>query len=102
MAPCATAGNILTTAAGIRCRSRSLARESAMEILVLLALILAIVVIGITYFSLILGELVPKRLALHAPEAIATRVALPMRWLATATLPFVKLLTLSTEGLLRL
>jgi putative hemolysin len=63
---------------------------------------IAIVVIGITYFSLILGELVPKRLALHAPEAIAARVALPMRWLAAATLPFVKLLTFSTEGLLRL
>lgn len=63
---------------------------------------IALVVVGITYFSLILGELVPKRLALHAPEAIATRIALPMRYLSRATLPFVKLLTLSTEGLLRL
>ncbi|MCC6609063.1 MAG: HlyC/CorC family transporter [Burkholderiales bacterium] len=65
-------------------------------------LAIAIVVIGITYFSLILGELVPKRLALYAPEAIATRIALPMRLLSQATLPFVKLLTLSTEALLRM
>ncbi|MCZ7566147.1 MAG: hemolysin family protein [Burkholderiales bacterium] len=63
---------------------------------------IALVVVGITYFSLILGELVPKRLALHAPEAIATRIALPMRWLCRAALPFVRLLTLSTSGLLRL
>jgi len=63
---------------------------------------IAIVVVGITYFSLILGELVPKRLALHAPEAIAARIALPMQLLSRATLPFVKLLTLSTEGLLRI
>lgn len=63
---------------------------------------IALVVVGITYFSLILGELVPKRLALHAPEAIAARIALPMRWLSRAALPFVKLLTLSTSGLLRL
>jgi len=65
-------------------------------------LAVAIVVIGITYFSLVLGELVPKRLAIHAPEAIATRVALPMHALSRAMLPFVKLLTLSTEAVLRL
>ena len=62
----------------------------------------AIVVIGITYFSLVLGELVPKRLAIHAPEAIATRIAVPMQVLSRAMLPFVKLLTISTEGVLRL
>ena len=65
-------------------------------------LAVAIVVIGITYFSLVLGELVPKRLAIHAPEAIAMRVALPMQALSKAMLPFVKLLTLSTEAVLRL
>ncbi len=65
-------------------------------------LAVAIVVVGITYFSLVLGELVPKRLAIHAPEAIATRIARPMQVLSVAMLPFVKLLTLSTEGLLRL
>jgi putative hemolysin len=63
---------------------------------------LAIVVIGITYGSLILGELVPKRLALHAPEAIATRIALPMHLLSRLMHPFVKLLTISSEWILRL
>jgi putative hemolysin len=63
---------------------------------------IGIVVLGITYLSLVLGELTPKRLALHAPEAIAARIARPMQWLSIAMLPFVKLLTLSTEGLLRL
>jgi putative hemolysin len=62
----------------------------------------AIVVIGITYGSLILGELVPKRLALHAPEAIATRIALPLQLVSRVMLPFVKLLTLSSEAILRL
>jgi putative hemolysin len=62
----------------------------------------AAVVVAITYFSLVLGELTPKRLALHAPEAIAARIARPMQWLSTAMLPFVKLLTVSTAGLLRL
>jgi magnesium and cobalt exporter, CNNM family len=65
-------------------------------------LAVAIVVVGITYFSLVLGELVPKRLAIHAPEPIATRIAPSMQLLSSAMLPFVKLLTLSTEGLLRL
>jgi putative hemolysin len=63
---------------------------------------IGIVVVAIAYFSLVLGELVPKRLALHAPEAIAARVARPMQWLSAAMLPFVKLLTISTEGVLRL
>jgi putative hemolysin len=63
---------------------------------------LAIVVVGITFGSLILGELVPKRLALHAPEAIATRIALPMQLLSRLMHPFVKLLTLSSEAILRL
>lgn len=63
---------------------------------------LAAVVVGITYFSLILGELVPKRLALHAPEAVARRIALPMQLLARLMYPFVRLLTLSSELILRL
>ena len=57
---------------------------------------------GITYFSLVLGELFPKRLALHAPEAVAAAIARPMQLLSRAMLPFVKLLTFSTEVLLRL
>jgi putative hemolysin len=64
-------------------------------------LAIGVVVVAIAYFSLVFGELGPKRLALHAPEAIATRVARPMQWLSAAMLPFVRLLTLSTEGVLR-
>ena len=63
---------------------------------------IAVVVVGITYCSLILGELVPKRLALHAPEAIATRIALPMQLASRLMHPFVRLLTLSSEWILRL
>jgi putative hemolysin len=63
---------------------------------------LGLIVVGITYASLIIGELVPKRLALHAPEAIASRIAGPMQVLSRIMSPFVKLLTLSTEGVLRL
>ncbi|WP_448501876.1 hemolysin family protein [Sphingomonas sp.] len=56
-------------------------------------------VIGLTtYLSLIIGELVPKQFALRSPERVAVLVALPMRWIATATAPLVWLLD-STTGL---
>jgi len=60
------------------------------------------VVLAITYFSLILGELVPKRIALNSPERIASAVALPMKALARLGSPVVHLLTLSTSFVLRL
>jgi putative hemolysin len=56
----------------------------------------------ITFISLILGELVPKRLALSRPEAIASRIALPMYGLSRVTAPFVALLATSTRLVLRL
>ena len=62
----------------------------------------AISVTLITYFSIIFGELVPKRIALLAPEAIASVVAVPMRLISKATAPFVWLLSVSTRLLLRL
>ncbi|NUO88928.1 MAG: HlyC/CorC family transporter [Cupriavidus sp.] len=62
----------------------------------------AIVVAGLTYFSIVLGELVPKRLGQMAPEAIARLVARPIGWLAVASTPFVKLLSSSTRLVLRL
>ena len=68
------------------------------------ALGLAIVVVVITYFSLVLGELVPKQLALTNPERMAARIAPPMRQLARLATPLVRLLTWSTDvvlGLLR-
>jgi putative hemolysin len=61
-----------------------------------------LVVVGITYFSIVLGELVPKRLGQLNPEAVARLVARPMQWLAMLAKPFVKLLAGSTELVLRL
>lgn len=63
---------------------------------------LGIVVIGITFASIVLGELVPKRIALQYPEAVATTVARPMQWLSRIVSPFVKVLSVATEGILRL
>ncbi len=60
------------------------------------------VVAAITYLSLIIGELVPKRLALNGAEAVAARVAGPMRLLSAITAPAVWFLSVSTEGVLRL
>jgi len=62
---------------------------------------LAIVVGTITYFSVVLGELVPKRLALRDPERIAAMVARPMSLLSRIARPLVRLLTLSTAFFLR-
>ena len=61
-----------------------------------------LVVVGITYFTIVLGELVPKRLGQINPEPVARLVARPMLWLATASKPFVKLLSGSTRLILRI
>lgn len=61
-----------------------------------------IVVIGLTYVSVILGELVPKRLALMFPDAIARRMAPFLSIVATVLRPFVTLLTVSTAAVLKL
>ncbi len=66
------------------------------------ALGFGLVVVALTYFSLIVGELVPKRLALNGPERIAMVVARPMRLLSKAASPVVRLLSLSTEAVLKL
>lgn len=65
-------------------------------------LALALVVAGITYLSLVLGELVPKRIALNHPERIAAAIAAPMNLLSTLAAPIVKLLSVSTESVLKL
>jgi putative hemolysin len=62
----------------------------------------AMVVIVITFLTIIFGELVPKRLGQMYPETVARSVAQPMNWLSTAVRPFVKLLSFCTEGTLRL
>ena len=61
-----------------------------------------IVVILITILTIIFGELVPKRLGQMYPEPLARLVARPMNWLSLATRPLVALLSLCTEGVLRL
>lgn len=65
------------------------------------AISLTIVVAAITYLSLIIGELAPKRLALLNPELVATLVAHPMRVLAKIASPIVKFLSVSAELVLR-
>ena len=57
----------------------------------------AVVVVGITYMTIVFGELVPKRLGLMYPETIARLVSRPMEFLALVTRPFVKLLSWSVE-----
>ena len=62
-----------------------------------------VIVVGlITYLSLILGELVPKRFGLSNPEGIAMLVARPMNWLSQIASPVVSFLSISTEALLRI
>lgn len=61
---------------------------------------LGVVVIAITFTSLVIGELVPKRIALNNPERIAKVVASPMRLLSIITLPLVRLLDISTNAVL--
>jgi putative hemolysin len=61
-----------------------------------------IVVVGVTFLSLVIGELVPKRWALTNPEAIASTLARPMQWLSIASTPFVWVLQGSTELVARL
>lgn len=63
---------------------------------------IVIVVLAITYLTLIFGELVPKRLALNNAESIASAVAKPMRLLSLITAPLVIILSHSTEAMLRI
>ena len=60
------------------------------------------VIVLITYFTIIFGELVPKRIGQMFPEPVARLAARPMMWLSTATKPFVVLLSASTVAVLRL
>jgi putative hemolysin len=62
----------------------------------------AMVVVIITFLTIIFGELVPKRFGLMYPEKVARLVARPMEWLSLITRPFVKLLSWCTEGTLSL
>jgi len=66
------------------------------------AIATGVVVVVLTYVSLVVGELVPKRLALSAPEAVASVMARPISLVAKVLHPFVSLLTLSSTFILRL
>ncbi len=66
------------------------------------AVALTVTVIGLTYFSVVVGELVPKRLALLAPESIAALIARPMIVLAGITHPLVVILSSSCTAILKL
>ena len=59
-----------------------------------------VVVVVLTFFSLVLGELLPKRIGLNYPEAIAKAVAVPMKMVSIVTAPFIWLLTVSTDFVL--
>jgi putative hemolysin len=61
-----------------------------------------IIVIAVTYFSMVLGELVPKKLGLAKPEAIAKVMAKPMYFLSRVTWPFIWLLSASANVLVKL
>ena len=62
----------------------------------------ALVVTGTTFTTIIFGELVPKRIGQMYPESVARWVAQPMHWLAIGAKPFVKLLSATTQGILKL
>jgi putative hemolysin len=66
------------------------------------SLSLAIVVLLITYLTLVIGELVPKQLALRHPEQVAAFAARPLAWMASATRPMVWVLGASSDLVLRL
>ncbi|TLD69471.1 HlyC/CorC family transporter [Phragmitibacter flavus] len=63
---------------------------------------LAVVIGVITYLQLVLGELVPKRLAMRFPEPIASTMSVPMSWLSTIASPAVVMLSVSTGWLLKI
>jgi putative hemolysin len=96
---------ILTGVFGGATITRQLAELlSAIPVLAPYASVVAglVVVTLLTYFTLIIGELVPKRLALNGAERISSSVAGPMTFLSRVTWPLVRLLGISTDFVLRL
>jgi len=61
-----------------------------------------LVIVAVTYLSLVIGEIVPKQLALRSPEPVAAIVSRPMRWLSKAAAPFVWLLDRTSALIFRL
>ncbi len=75
---------------------------SAMDPNTLHTLILIVITLILSYFTLVLGELVPKRIAMKKPEPIALAVGRVIYFISKVATPLVWLLTASTNGLLRL
>ncbi len=65
------------------------------------AIAVGVVVTALTFLSLVVGELVPKRLALADPEGVACRFARPVEWLSRAAQPFIRLLGFATDLILK-
>lgn len=63
---------------------------------------ITIILVTITFFSLVLGELVPKRIGLAMPEKISKLLAYPMYWISIITAPFIWLLTVTSDFLIKL
>ncbi|MBG1231463.1 hemolysin family protein [Aestuariivirga litoralis] len=63
---------------------------------------IAIVVTGVTYLSLVIGELVPKQIALRHADTVATAIAMPIYWLSLITRPVVAVLDFSNRAVLAL
>ncbi len=62
---------------------------------------MALVVAGITFASIVLGELVPKRIAIQRPEAVARLIARPLRALSRLMSPFVRILSFTSDLIMR-
>ncbi|NDP21101.1 MAG: HlyC/CorC family transporter [Paludibacter sp.] len=62
----------------------------------------AVIVITLTFFSLVLGELVPKRIGLTMPEKISKLLSFPMYWISIIAAPFIWLLTFTSDILIKL
>ncbi|MBQ2420003.1 MAG: DUF21 domain-containing protein, partial [Clostridia bacterium] len=76
--------------------------ESSATVSVISSVSLVLITLTISYFSLVLGELFPKRLAMHNPEAISFRIVDILLFIKGCVRPIVALLSVSTNGLLRL
>jgi putative hemolysin len=61
-----------------------------------------IIVVTLTFFSLVLGELVPKRIGLTMPETISKVLAYPMYWISVITAPFIWLLTFTSDSIIKI
>ncbi len=66
------------------------------------AIALGVVVLGITFISIVIGELVPKQLALSHPERIASVLSATLRRVSAITHPVLQILTISSEGILKI